>query len=220
MAINKFVFFFLLIATESVFAQFNYGDIGINGTISVARFSNESFSTINNVIEKNNNITTRIEAIPSLEFFISNELSVLFGLGYSFSQSKFTLFNPNFGFQDADQTNTSFLTFFGFSKYSSISKNFYLKFGLSSIFGFGKNSEDSYISSSFLADAKTFELDASASFGFSFILTERLIFSASSNVLTFLYGVQNQEDIDLKIRNSRLTANISNNLGIQFTYFF
>ena len=166
------LFLLILVTTTVTFAQFKSGDIGINGAISVARFSNESFSIINNEIEKNNNITTRIEAIPSLEFFISNELSLLFGLGYSFSQSKFELFSQNFGLQDVDQTNTSFLTFLGFSKYSSISKNFYLKFGLSSIFGFGKNSEDSYISSSFLADAKTFELDASANFGFSFILTE------------------------------------------------
>lgn len=210
--------------SSSIFAQFEKGDTNLEGSMSVYYNSQEQGAYINSLSQKTNSSQTRILIIPKLERFTSDNRSFLIGLGLSFSNNIAEQFIYELNeFVELEQKNTSYLASIGLRQYFPITEKILFRGGIESMIGFGKNSEKSLNSPRFISDANTLDLNLIINLGFSLPLSERFLVTLSANSIDLAFQRQTRKNSDLpdlQLDNIDITANITKNLGLGFSYRF
>lgn len=219
---NALLLLLFISISSSIFAQFEKGNTNIEGSLSIYYNSQEQAAYLNPLSQKTNSSLTRILIMPKLERFTSDNQSFFIGLGLSFSNNKGEQFIYELNeLVELEQKNTSYLASIGLRRYVPITEKFIFRGGIESMVGVGKNSEKSYESPNFITDANTLTLNLIINFGFSLPLSDRFLvtFSANSIDLAFQRQTRKNSDLpDLQLDKLDITANITKNLGLGFSY--
>ncbi len=183
------------------------------------RFSSDQNLVVGQDLFQRNEDVSSFSASPMVQYFIANDLSLSFGLGYSRDKIDVDVFNNSSGTVTGNRSTTkSFLVNFQLRKYEMISEKFGLFLSFRTMFEDGK-SDDLNLSNNDRAIADIRAYDIGISPGLILFLSDRIALDTSVGFLGYSYRQSKERDSRTETETkgfdtSLLTSTFS--FGIQF----
>ncbi|MEQ9300154.1 MAG: hypothetical protein RIF33_16390 [Cyclobacteriaceae bacterium] len=207
---HSFTIIFLLSLSISSYAQFEKGGKQVGGVLSA--FQNQSkngFTTSDGFIRSTESTVTEIQILPRLGFFVNDNISVGFGLGYSRISSSSTQVAVNEQtFDTKSVTSTLQVVFFSrFHKSISDDFSFFIQPTATGSFGSSLVGTDDPLE----ADVLGYGIGVSP--GFVFMVSEKFGLEATFGRLGYSRQTQTFEESD----TDDAIKNINTNYGIDIS---
>ena len=211
------------VQNTSVFAQFQYGDLYLEGNFRIIKTTQDRIYSLFN--SSSQQIETQkvetqilsINIVPTVNIFISDDISLYVGLGYErfkFEEIRFR----NSRFETPKVVDEAFVTIVGIRNYKSISSrvHFYNSFRSFSSFGRTKT-EDGALT----PESDNFVESISIRHGLVFEASDKFLLSASfgSLFVTYTKNDLNNADLDTDIWSYGINTNLGS-LSISVSYKF
>lgn len=215
---NKLViitFAALLFSSSNLLAQFENGDIYLEGSVRAININEERFITVFNGSEKVETQTFLLTIIPTFNFFINDDVSVYAGVGYDRFKSQ-EISGSSSGFTTYDIIEESIITSIGVRMYNSLSPKMHFYTSIQSFTGYGKTKPEDGARTS---KSDNFNQNLSIRHGLVYSISDKFLLSASFGSLFLSYSKNNFSDSNIESENWTYGLNTNlNSLSVSIAY--